>query len=275
MPERNLKLLIAYDGHPYSGWQVQPDRPTVQEHIEQAIFKITQQRCRLANAGRTDTGVHALGQVASFRTDSQIPCEKLRPALQSQLPYSIVIRDVAEVPHEFHAGFAAKWKLYRYLIWNDRVMLPHLRHYATQVADELDVAAMNAAAAHLIGKHDFRSFESQFPNKASSVRTVLYCRLSRSRNWPIWGRWSGFGSQHVEPVIQLDIVADGFLYNMVRAIMGTLLKVGSGSWEADAVLRILEIQDRRQAGPTAPPQGLYLMHVEYERSFKPELIAEL
>jgi len=270
MPERNLRLLIAYDGQPFSGWQVQPDKPTVQEHIEDAILAITQERSRLAGAGRTDTGVHAFGQVASFRTSTRIPCERMRPALQSKLPESITIRDVDEVPYDFHAGHHAKWKHYRYLILNSRVGWPHLRHYTTRIQDQLDVEAMDAAAHSLIGRHDFRSFESNYPNKATSVRTVLHCRVSAGEVWPLWS--TPATSESTPSFVALDIVADGFLYNMVRAIMGTLLKVGDGSWPAEQAAAVRDALDRRVAGPTAPPQGLYLMHVEYDREFDPGLI---
>lgn len=274
MSDRNLKLLIAYDGQPFYGWQVQPDRPTVQQHIEEAILAITQEHSRLAGAGRTDTGVHALGQVASFRTTSKIPCERMRPAIQSKLPEEIAIRGVTEVSYDFHAGHHAKWKHYRYLIFNSRIASPHLRHYATRIADDLNADIMNDAAQSLIGKHDFRSFESNYPNKATSVRTVKYCRVSRTQHWEMWNSQAKISSTESlqAPFIYLDIVADGFLYNMVRAITGTLLKIGMGSWDPEAAGQILEAMDRKQAGPTAPANGLYLMHVEYEREFVAELM---
>ncbi|TWT63654.1 tRNA pseudouridine(38-40) synthase TruA [Rubinisphaera italica] len=274
MSVRNLKLLIAYDGQPFYGWQVQPDRPTVQQHIEEAILAITQEHSRLAGAGRTDTGVHALGQVASFRTPSKIPCERMRPAIQSKLPEEIAIRDVTEVPYDFHAGHHAKWKHYRYLIFNSRIARPHLRHYVTRIAEDLNADIMNEAAQYLVGKHDFRSFESNYPNKATSVRTVKYCRVSRSHHWEMWNSKAEFQSTDSQnaPFVYLDIVADGFLYNMVRTITGTLLKIGMGSWVPDEARRVLEAMDRKQAGPTAPANGLYLMHVEYEREFNAELI---
>ncbi|HBN74475.1 MAG TPA: tRNA pseudouridine(38-40) synthase TruA [Planctomycetaceae bacterium] len=274
MSVRNLKLLIAYDGQPFYGWQVQPDRPTVQQHIEEAILAITQEHSRLAGAGRTDTGVHALGQVASFRTSSKIPCERMRPAIQSKLPEEIAIRDVTEVPYDFHAGHHAKWKHYRYLIFNSRIARPHLRYYATRIADDLNADIMNEAAQYLVGKHDFRSFESNYPNKATSVRTVKYCRVSRAEHWEMWNSYAEIKSAESQqaPFVFLDIIADGFLYNMVRAITGTLLKIGMGSWQPEEARRILEAMDRKQAGPTAPANGLYLMHVEYEREFVAKLM---
>ncbi len=270
MPARNIKLTISYDGSACYGWQIQPDRPTIQQAIEQAIQQITGEASRLAGAGRTDTGVHAIGQVANFKTHSRIPAEKFRPAIQSQLPDEIVIRDSCEVPENFHAGYDAKWKLYRYLVLNSELPHAHLHRFTTRVAAKLDADRMDRAARSLVGEHDFRSFESHYPNKASSVRHVKYCRVQQTENWSAWQASLANVPLHNEtlPIISLDIVANGFLYNMVRAIMGTLLKIGSGDWPVDAARRILEAMDRKQAGPTAPPQGLYLMHVEYEKEFE-------
>ncbi len=269
MPTRNIKLTISYDGGSYHGWQVQPDRITVQEVIENAILQITGEPSRLASAGRTDTGVHAIGQVASLKTNSTIPAERFRPAIQSQLPDDVVIRDSCEVPDDFHAGYAARWKLYRYLILNSEIPHPHLNRFTTRIAAKLDATKMNQAAQSLVGEHDFRSFESHYPNKATSVRHVKYCSVQQGTSWSAW-QPSIEGNPILDnnlSIISLDIVANGFLYNMVRAITGTLLKIGSGDWPVDAAKRVLEAMDRKQAGPTAPPQGLYLMHVEYERDF--------
>ncbi len=274
MPTRNIKLTISYDGSAYHGWQIQPDRLTIQEVIERAILQITGESSRLASAGRTDTGVHAIGQVASFKTNSTIPAGKFRPAIQSRLPDDVVIRDSCEVPIDFHAGHAAKWKLYRYLILNSDIPHAHLHRFTTRIATKLDVTKMDQAARSLVGKHDFRSFESHYPNKATSVRHVKHCRVQQGVSWSAW-RPSLQGNPILDEdssIISLDIVADGFLYNMVRAIMGTLLKIGSGDWPVDAAKRVREAMDRKQAGPTAPPQGLYLMHVEYERDFDPDRI---
>ncbi len=274
MPTRNIKLTISYDGSAYHGWQVQPDRITIQEVIERAILQITGEASRLASAGRTDTGVHAMGQVASFKTNSTIPAEKFRPAIQSQLPDDVVIRQSCEVPIDFHAGYDAKWKLYRYLVLNSEVPHAHLNRFTTRIATKLDTAKMDQAAQSLVGEHDFRSFESHYPNKATSVRHVKYCRVQQGTTWPAWQpSLAGTSVQNnALPILSLDIVANGFLYNMVRAIMGTLLKIGNGDWSVDAARRILEAMDRKQAGPTAPPQGLYLMHVEYDQDFGPNIV---
>lgn len=300
MSLRNIKLTLSYDGSRYHGWQFQPDRQTIQERLETAIGRITGVPSRVAGAGRTDAGVHALGQVASFKTESRIPAKRFRPALQSQLPEDIVIRHSEEVPLEFHAGYAALWKQYRYVIWNSEIAAPHLHGHVTRIVNPLSIEAMQKAAQTLMGKHDFRSFESQFPNKATSVRTVHYCHVREANPWEVWtpglhlpaaqaesssavelGSASGklfetaawqssqpeWTSLSAARFLYLDIVADGFLYNMVRAIMGTLIKIGEGSWPSTAAREILEAQDRRLAGPTAPAAGLYLMHVEYHSPF--------
>ncbi len=265
---RNIRLTLAYDGTNYVGWQIQPNGPSVQAAVKSAIEELTGETATVHAAGRTDSGVHALGQVANFRTESSIPCENIRSALKRFLPQDIVVRDVSEVDLSFHATYSAKQKRYRYVILNSRIVLPFLRNYVYQHHRELDAVVMQQAAARLLGTHDFRCFESQFPNKANSVRTVMEATVERCHIWPVWSE-----PIQRDPATQLtddrgdfirfDIVADGFLYNMVRAIVGTLLKVGEGKWTPDDVRRIIDRQDRSQAGETAPPQGLYLVHVDY------------
>ena len=265
---RNIRLTLAYDGTHYVGWQIQPNGPSIQAAVQSAIERLTGETVTVLAAGRTDSGVHALGQVANFRTESSIPCEKIRTGLQRFLPEDIVVRDVSEVDLSFHATYSAKQKRYRYVILNSRVVLPFLRNYVTRHHRELDAAIMQQAADTLIGTHDFRCFESQFPNQADSVRTVTEATVERCSLWPAWSEPI---RRHQETnltnscgdFIRFDIVADGFLYNMVRAIVGTLLKVGEGTWTPDDVRRIIDQQDRSQAGETAPPQGLYLVHVDY------------
>jgi tRNA pseudouridine38-40 synthase len=206
--------------------------------------------------------------VANFTTASQLACDNIRSGLQHFVPDDIAIRDARDVPSDFHATYSAKRKRYRYVIHNSRTVHPHLRRYAWRLGDELDVAAMHAAGQVLLGKHDFRSFESHFPNKATSVRTVMELCVRRCAVWSVWQPCGHepIGDRGAGEFIVLDIVADGFLYNMVRSIVGTLLKSGRRQWTAEDVRHILTAQDRSQAGETAPPQGLYLVSVDYEDS---------
>lgn len=263
--ERNLRMTIAYDGTAYQGWQAQPSAPTVQETIERGIRRLTGETLRITGAGRTDSGVHALGQVANFRTRCTIPADKVQLALQTHLPEDVIIRNVDEVPLEFHSAFSAVRKRYRYVIYNHRISNPFVRNYAWQYRGSLDVAAMQLAAQHLLGTHDFRCFETHYPNKASSVRTIMEARVGRHSTWPIWGQPQ---SLHCQPnpdenFLWFEVVADGFLYNMVRSIMGTLLEVGRGKWVPDDVGQVIRNQSRALAGQTAPACGLYLVSVDY------------
>ena len=283
----NIRLTIAYDGGGFSGWQVQPGRRTVQGVIEAAIRDLTGEEVRVFSAGRTDAGVHALGQVANFRRefDSKLhlPPEKWRPALKARLPDDVVILDSAAVEDEFHATYSATRKRYRYVLRQALIDDPFLRPYAWRINTDLDVAAMRAAAQALLGTHDFRCFESDWPNKATSVRTIFDVRVERLERWPGWSRLAigdaatgssgvsvavaGAGDRHVAGVrgefIVFEIAGDGFLYNMVRAIVGTLVNVGRGRWPVDALGRIIAGHDRSLAGETAPAHGLYLVSVEY------------
>jgi tRNA pseudouridine38-40 synthase len=275
MPEpRNICLTIAYDGTNYCGWQVQKNGPSLQATIERAILKLTGEKPALFSAGRTDSGVHALGQVANFHTTCGIPAENFRPALQAFLPHDIVILDSREVPLEFHSTFKAIRKQYRYLIDNSPVQLPFLRGMTWSIRRRLNVPAMHEAAQLLVGKHDFRCFETDWPNKVTSVRTVHEITFSRQPVWRmIRGTPAGAAAcpaslpaaeDDDSPIIAMDIIADGFLYNMVRSILGTLVNVGRDKWTRDDVARILATQDRSIAGSTAPACGLFLVQVWYE-----------
>jgi tRNA pseudouridine38-40 synthase len=279
LPTRNIRLTLAYDGTHYCGWQVQPNGLSIQAVLERGIKKLTGSHSAVLSAGRTDSGVHAFGQVASFHTASLIPAQNFRSALQVHLPHDVVILDSREVPAAFHATFSAKRKRYRYVLYNNVVMLPFLRHYVHHVRKQLDLPAMQAAARHLIGKHDFRSFETDWPNKATSIRTVMSLTIRRSEMWSPWSpvtrhiadTSAGLPADSVPAederggdFLLFDIQADGFLYNMVRSIVGTLLHVGAGRWKPDDVERILKAQRRSEAGNTAPACGLYLVQVDYE-----------
>ncbi len=264
---RNIRLTLAYDGTRYAGWQVQPDRVSIQSTIEEAIRTLTGEQVSLLSAGRTDAGVHALGQVANFVTHSTIPTEKWRPALQSKLPPDIVVRDASEAALDFHATYAAKQKRYRYVILESRVDDPFLRPFVWRFHGPLDLAAMQSAADLLVGTHDFRSFESHWPNTGTSIRTIVEARLVRTGPWAVWhptavGQECASGTGPGEFVV-FEIVGNGFLYNMVRAIVGTLVKVGRGTWSVGDFQTAFEALDRSQAGETAPAQGLYLASVTY------------
>lgn len=244
---RNIKLTLSYDGTDFSGWQTQPGFRTVQETLEAAIAKLTNEaKVRVNAAGRTDAGVHALGQVVNFRSETQHPAPVFLRGINAHLPADVVIREAAEVPDTFDANRDARRKLYRYVIHDGPVPDPFLRRYVCHSHHPLNVEVMRRAAEALQGQHDFHSFESEWPNRASSVRTITHLSINR------------FGEH-----IWLDVEADGFLYNMVRAIAGTLMNVGRGYWPESKVAEILRAEDRRVAGPTAPAQGLFLMRVSY------------
>lgn len=265
---RNIRLTLAYDGGDYVGWQVQPNGRSVQAVVEHAIQKLTGETVRVMAAGRTDSGVHALGQVANFPLQHPLPCEKIRRGLQNFLPHDVVVVNAEEVPTEFHATYSAVQKRYRYVIYQNPITSPFLERYVWSRSDELNMDRMQEAADCLLGRQDFRCFESHFPNKATSVRTVLEAKLFRAGNWVLWNPWSLGDSEHREeaerPFLCFEIVADGFLYNMVRAIVGTLFKVGRGKWSPTDVRTIIDRQDRALAGETAPARGLYLVSVDYE-----------
>jgi tRNA pseudouridine38-40 synthase len=266
---RNIRLTLAYDGTNYAGWQVQPNGPSIQAAVERALLEFTGVPVSLLASGRTDAGVHALGQVVNFQTPTLIPCSAFVVGLQMHLPRDIVVLAADEAPPAFHATYDAIRKRYRYLIWNARPGNPFLRQYAWLFPVPLDVEAMSEAVRLLVGRHDFAAFESRHPNKATSTRTVFEANVCRHSGWPLWSAARGgctppIAGQNVgDDFIGIDIVADGFLYNMMRAIAGTLVRVGTGKWTADDLRAILESRDRRKAGNTAPAGGLYLVHVEY------------
>jgi tRNA pseudouridine38-40 synthase len=243
---RNIKLVLSYDGTDFSGWQRQPDRRTVQQVLEEAIGRLTGVEPATNASGRTDAGVHALGQVVHFYTASRHAPEVFVKALNATLPHDVRVRGAWEMSQAFHATLDAKAKLYRYVIDNHPIADPFQTRYSHHVYRRLDVAAMGAAARSLEGRHDFHSFETHWPNRTSSVRTVSHIAVNRMNDF-VW----------------VDVEADGFLYNMVRTIAGTLLLVGTGRWPAARVAEALAAEDRRAAGPTAPAQGLFLVRVRY------------
>jgi tRNA pseudouridine38-40 synthase len=244
---RNFRLTLSYDGTDFHGWQTQPGLRTVQQVLEEAIQRLTGERLRVNASGRTDTGVHAVGQVVNFRSETALGPDVLLRALNAHLPEDVIVREAAEAPLDFDANRHAKRKLYRYVVHDGAVPDLFMRRYCHHSRYRLDAAAMARAAAVLRGTHDFRCFETEWPNRASSVRTVTHLALNRMGDW-LW----------------LDVEADGFLYNMVRAIAGTLLNVGRGYWPEAHVAEALAAGDRTRAGPTAPARGLFLVRVSYD-----------
>ena len=264
---RNIKLTIEYDGTHYHGWQSQINAPAVQDAVEKALRRLTGEDCRLTGASRTDVGVHALGQVANFYTRSPIPADKFSYALNSLLPADIVIRTSCEVESDFHSRFFAQGKMYRYLIYNSNRPSALLRHRACFVPQPLDVERMGRAAQFFLGTHDFSAFRATGSNTKTSTRTMFRVSVRAERepagvsgvpmDPPDAGDWD-------RRLILFEIVGDGFLYNMVRIMAGTLIEVGLGKMSPEDALRALESGERDFAGRTAPSHGLYLVEVYYE-----------
>ena len=244
---RNIKLLIEYDGTHYHGWQVQPNAVTIQEILEEKLETMTRERICLTASGRTDAGVHALGQVANFRTSSSIPLGGFLHGLNSLLPADIVIQSAEEVDADFHAQFGAKRKTYRYVILNAPMPSAIHRHYAWHVAKPLDLQAMERASRCLLGTQNFASFRAADADSSDPVREVFRA------GWSV----------PAPSLLHFTIEANGFLKHMVRNLVGTLLEVGKGRISEEDFQRILAARDRRQAGMTAPPQGLFLLEVRY------------
>ncbi|MCX5678464.1 MAG: tRNA pseudouridine(38-40) synthase TruA [Candidatus Omnitrophica bacterium] len=244
---RNIKLTIRYDGTNYSGWQFQKNSTSIQETIQDAVRKITGRKSSVVASGRTDAGVHALAQIANFKTASKIPLKNLRMALNTALPDDIVVSRAKEVALDFDSQKNAKSKLYRYVIYNKDFMDPFLRRYAAKSFFKIDTALMREGAKYLVGRHDFTSFKTKDDDEgANAVRTIKYIRIKRDGD-----------------VIYINIEADGFLYNMVRNIVGTLIEVGRGKFKTEYVKEILKKKDKRSCGPTAPAKGLSLVKVRY------------
>jgi tRNA pseudouridine38-40 synthase len=251
MPARWLKLTLAYDGGAYAGWQIQPDKPTVQGVVEAALREVTQEAIRVSAAGRTDAGVHARGQVVGLSTDTRLSNADLQRALNAVLPRDVAVLTVEDAPERFHATHDAVAKRYRYQIHNGRTPAVFDRNYTWHYPQPLDAAAMHAAGQALVGRHDFSSFETAGSERADSIRTIHHLAVSR-------------GVGELAERITIDIAGDGFLYNMVRTIVGTLVEVGDGARPSDWPAAVLAGRDRRLAGQTAPPQGLFLVSVAYE-----------
>ncbi|MCA9406321.1 MAG: tRNA pseudouridine(38-40) synthase TruA [Candidatus Omnitrophica bacterium] len=246
---RNIKLTIEYDGTAFQGWQVQPgNRRTVQGVIEKALHKIFKQKIRLIGSGRTDSGVHARGQVANFKISSDMPCDEIVRALNANIPEDVAILEAREVADDFHAQYSVKSKTYRYTILNRPARSALDRYTSLHYFHKLNVSVMKEEAKALIGKKDFKSFTASDPSKKqdNTTRTVKSIVIKKSKDG-----------------VTVDITADGFLYKMVRNIIGTLLAVGSGQLLKGSVKLILKKKDRSFAHDTAKAHGLCLMKVEY------------
>jgi tRNA pseudouridine38-40 synthase len=243
---RNIKLTVSYDGTDFHGWQRQPGLRTVQELLEDALAQLTGTRPATNASGRTDAGVHALGQVVHFLTISHHSNETFVRALNAILPHDIRVLAADEKPQAFHATLDAKSKVYRYAIDNGTFSDMFQLRYCWHVHPPLDAAAMARAGRFLLGRHDFRSFETDWPNRMSSVRTIFDLTVERAGAF-----------------VTIEVEADGFLYNMVRSIAGTLMLVGTGKRSESWVADVLAGQSRVLAGPTAPAKGLFLVKVDY------------
>ncbi|HEY8393764.1 MAG TPA: tRNA pseudouridine(38-40) synthase TruA [Thermaerobacter sp.] len=245
-PARNLRLVLAYDGSGFAGWQRQPGRRTVQAEVEGALARLMGHPVRVVAAGRTDAGVHARAQVVNFRTSRPFPTERLVAALQGLLPPDVVAVWADEVPPGFHARYSARRKTYVYHLWRAEVHDPLHRRWQWHVRQPLDVAAMEDAARRFEGEHDFAAFKASDSPVRRTRRTLYRCRLEERG-----------------PLLRVILEADGFLMHMARGIVGTLVEIGRGRWLPERVDKILATGDRRLTGPTAPAHGLVLWRVDY------------
>lgn len=244
---RNFKLTIEYDGSRYKGWQRLGDTEmTIQSKIEDVISKMTNEKIEIIGSGRTDVGVHALGQVANFKTGSNFTTDYILDYLYKYLPEDIVVKKVEEVDERFHSRYNIVSKKYLYKILNNKYHDPFNRKYIEHIPERLNIDAMKLAASYLVGEYDFASFRSNKSQKKSSIREIFSIDITKRNN-------------------QIDILVhgNGFLHNMVRVIVGTLIEVGIGRMKAEYLQDVLQSKDRKTAGPTAPAKGLFLLDVEY------------
>jgi tRNA pseudouridine38-40 synthase len=244
--ERNLKIIVEYDGTCYHGWQIQPNGVTIQEKIEEVLERLTGTRPTVIGSGRTDAGVHAEAQVAHFKTRNPMDCEEMHGGLNALLPDDIVVRKVEEVPDDFHARYSARGKTYRYVILNRSYPSAFEHQRCWQLSFALDLEAMRKAASFLLGRHDFSSLQASDCCAKHPNREIRKLEIIKDGDW-----------------ITILITADAFLKHMVRNIVGTLVEVGRGKMSAANVEGILRGRDRTRAGPTAPARGLFLVSVEY------------
>lgn len=245
---RNIKLTIEYDGKDFNGWQKQPNKLNIQGEIERAIYNITKEEVDLIGSGRTDAGVHAWNQIANFKTNSNISIEKMAIAINSQLKNSIVVKKAEEMDERFHSRYNAKRKTYRYVINNTEYGSAIYRNLEYHFPIKLNVEKMQEAAKYFEGEHDFKAFKSSGTSSKNSVRTIYKAEVKTD------------GER-----ILIELTGNGFLYNMVRIISGTLLDVGLGKIEPSEIEDIINSKDRTKAGKTLPAHALYLVKVNYEK----------
>ena len=243
---RNIKLTIEYDGKDFNGWQKQPNKLNIQGEIERAIEEITGESINLIASGRTDAGVHSLGKVANFKTSSNIPLEKIPIAINTKLKRSIRIINAEEVNENFHSRYSCKKKTYKYIINNSENGTAVYRNLQYNFSQKLNEIRMNEAMQYFMGEHDFRGFKASGTSSKSSVRKIYSGSVNREKD-----------------LIIIQITGNGFLYNMVRIIAGTLVEVGLGKIKPEEIEKIIDKGDRQKAGKTLPPQGLYLVSVDY------------
>lgn len=241
-----ILITIAYDGTNYFGWQKQSGFATIEGEIEKACYKIFANGFELVGCSRTDRGVHALGQRATITTQTNIPIERICNALNANLPKDIVVNDAEQVSLTFHPRYCAKEKIYNYKIVNDKYMIPQFRNFAEFEFRLLDILKMNQASKYFIGKHDFKSFCASGTTVKTTVRTIKNIKIEKNTN-----------------IIDMYFTGDGFLYNMVRIMAGTLVDVGLNKIQVSDIPYIIEAKDRTKAGHTLPPMGLTLMKIKY------------
>ena len=244
---KRVKLVVAYDGTNYCGWQIQPNGVTIESVLNEHLSRLLKEDIVVTGASRTDSGVHSLGNVAIFDTNTRIPADKISFALNQKLPEDIVVQDSCEVPSDWHPRYQKGRKTYEYRILNKTVRNPTRRFDTYFYHHKLDVEAMKEAAGYLVGEHDFKSFCAVGAQVKTTVRTIYDCQVIKE-----------------DDVIIIRVTGNGFLYNMVRIIAGTLMKVGAGVIQPGEISAILAACDRSKAGPTAPAKGLTMIGIEYE-----------
>ena len=248
---KRVKLIVAYDGTNYCGWQVQPNGITIEEVLNRSLSNLLGEKIEVMGASRTDSGVHSLGNVAVFDTNTRMPADKIAFALNQRLPEDIVVQGSCEVPSDWHPRYQESTKTYEYRILNRTFRMPTRRLDTYFYHYPLDVEQMSEAASYLVGTHDFASFCAANAQVKSTVRTIYSCTAQKEND-----------------IITIRVTGNGFLYNMVRIIAGTLIEVGAGKRRPVEIKDILVAENRDAAGPTAPAQGLTMMGIEYEEKLK-------